>query len=150
MKLFNALEKPKYFLLAVVSSLIFVFVYIYLQVLGNLDNIGAWFKLMPWYNAFLFIVFLVLFGITFSFQIYSWLHQRKCSLNRKLGGAGTTGIGTTGLFFVIQCPACVSFVTLFLPFSVIGFLSQYSWLISLFSIGLLLFTLNYLGAFKKE
>jgi len=50
---------------------------------------------------------------------------------------------------VAQCPACASLGVLFLPVSVIGVMTQYSWLINLVGIGVLLFTVNYLGGFKK-
>jgi hypothetical protein len=150
MKIIHVLKKPKYFMLSVLLTIVVSVVYIYSQVLGIIENIGLWFSIIPWYNAILFSVFAVLFGITFSFQIYNWLQPKACSIGKKIGGAGGSGAGTTGLFFVAQCPACASLGALFLPVSVIGFLTEFGWLINLISIGLLLFTLNYLGAFRKE
>lgn len=150
MKLFEVLKKPKYLALAVISAIIVSVIYIYTQVLGNIHNVDVWFATIPFYNAVLFSVFAVLFGVTFSFQVFNWFAPKTCSLNKKAGSAGTSGIGTAGLFLVAQCPACASLGSLFLPISAISFITEFSWLINLFSIGLLLFTLNYLGAFKKE
>lgn len=149
MKLFEVLKKPKYIILTIVSTLIVSAIYIYTQVLGNVHNIDVWFATIPIYNAVLFSIFALLFGATFSFQVFNWFAPTTCTLNKKIGSAGTSGIGTTGLFLVAQCPACASLGSLFLPISAISFITEFSWLINLASIGLLLFTLNYLGAFKK-
>ncbi len=149
MKLIDVLKKPKYFSLAVISTIIITVIYIYTQVLGIIENIEIWFASIPFYNAILFVVFAVLFGITFSFQVFNWLQPKTCSINRKISGAGGSGAGTAGLFLVAQCPACASLGALFLPIGAISFLAEYGWAINLFSIGLLFFTLNYLGAFKK-
>jgi len=148
MRLLDVLRKPKYFALAVVSTLIITVVYIYTQVLGIVENIDLWFEIIPWYNAILFASFSILFGITFSFQVYNWFQPKTCSISKKVSGAGGSGVGTMGVFLVAQCPACASLGVLFLPVSVVGFFTQYSWLINIITIGLLLFTLNYLGAFK--
>ena len=150
MKLIKVLKKPKYLALAAVSAIIMAALYIYTQVLGIIENIDIWFSILPLHSAILFSVFLILFGITFSFQVYTWFQPKTCSIGRKVGGAGSSGAGTAGLFLIAQCPACASLGALFLPVSVLGFLAQYGWLITFFTIGLLLFTLNYLGAFKKE
>jgi len=149
MKLVDVLKKPKYFALSIVSIIILVIIYIYTQVLGIVKNIDLWFEVIPWYNAILFSIFAILFGITLSFQVFNWFAPKTCSIGKKVGSAGGSGVGTAGLFLVAQCPACASLGALFLPVSVLGFLTQFSWLINLISIGLLLFTLNYLGAFKK-
>ena len=150
MKLLQVLRNPQYLVLAVVSSLLFSFIYMYTQVLGNLHNIDVWFAVIPWYNALLFIVFAALFGITFSFQVYNWLQPKTCSIGKKTAAASGSGIGTLGLFLVAQCPACASLGALFLPVSAFTFISQLSTVLNIISIALLLFTLNYLGAFKKE
>ncbi len=148
-KILQVLKKPKYIALAIISAIIVSIIYIYTQVLGNIHNIDVWFATIPLHNAILFSIFAVLFGVTFSFQVFNWLAPKACSLNKKIGSVGTSGIGTTGLFLVAQCPACASLGSLFLPISAIGFMTEFSWLINLASIGLLLFTLNYLGAFKN-
>ena len=150
MKLVEVLKKPKYFALSIVSTILMVIIYIYTQVLGIIENIDIWFAVLPWYNAILFSVFAILFGITLSFQVYNWFQPKICSIEKKVGSAGGSGAGTMGLFLVAQCPACASLGTLFLPVSVLGAITEFSWLINLFSIGLLLFILNYLGAFKSK
>jgi hypothetical protein len=143
------LRIPKYLVLAVVSSLPMSIIYIYTQVLGIVQNIDLWLTVIPWYNAILFVIFTALFGVTLSFQIYTWQQPKVCSPNEKVKGMGTSSGATFGLFFVAQCPACASLGALFLPVSVMGVLTQFGWLINLLGIGLLLYTINYLGGFKK-
>ncbi len=150
MKLLEVLKKHSYLALAVSSSIIFAIIYVYTQLLGIIENFGVWLATIPPENGFLFIVFSVLFGITLSFQVYNWGQPKTCALNKKVKGAGSSGIGIFAFFFVSQCPACASLGAIFLPLSVSVFLTQYSLLITLISIGLLLFTLNYLGAFREE
>jgi len=150
MKITSVLKKPDYLALAVISSIIFVIVYVYTQLLGIIENFGVWLATIPPENGFLFIIFSVLFGITFSFQIYNWRQPKTCSLNEKVKGASSSGVGTLALFFVSQCPACASLGALFIPLSIGVYITQFSLLINAISIGLLLFTLNYLGAFKKD
>ncbi len=149
MKLLKVLAQAKYAALGVVSAAIMAAVYIYTQVLGNPHNISVWFATIPFSNLILFIVFTALFGITFSFQVYNWMQPKTCSVNQKAGAAGSSGVGTLGLFLVAQCPACASLGSLFLPLSAITFLTEFSWLLNIIGIGLLLFTINYLGGFKE-
>ena len=149
-KIIKVLKQGKYFAIALIAVLVMVFVYIYKQVLGNLHNVDIWFKIIPWYNAVLFAIFAILFGVSLSYQIYMWGQPKICKTSDKVKSAGTTSIPTLGLFFVSQCPACASLGALLLPLSAIGVLTEYSWLINLVAIGLLLFTINYLGGFKKE
>jgi len=144
------LRIPKYLALAIISSLAMSAIYIYTQVLGIIENIDLWFTVIPWYNAVLFTVFAALFGIALSFQVYNWRQPKVCPANTNVKGMGTSSGATFGLFFVAQCPACASLGALFLPVSVMGVLTQFGWLINLVGIGLLLFTINYLGGFKKS
>ncbi len=123
--------------------------YIYTQVLGIIENIDVWLAIIPLHNAVFLIIFTALFGATFSYQVFLWMQPKTCSVNKKIGAAGTGGIGTFGIFLVAQCPACASLSALFLPISALAFLTEFSWAINLFGIGLLLFTINYLGGFKK-
>jgi len=149
MKLFNVLKQPQYFLIFIVSSMAFSAIYIYSQVLGIVENIILWITIIPWYNAILFVVFVALFGITLSFQIYNWRQPKTCSINQKRAGASVGGIASFVGLLVAQCPACASLGVLFLPFSAVTFLTEFSTALNLLSIGLLLFTINYLGGFKK-
>ena len=150
MKIFNVLKKGRYLAIAVISTILLTGTYIYSQVLGIWQNIDLWFTVIPWYNALLFVIFTAMFGVTLSYQIYVWKQPKVCGIRQKIKGAGTSGVGTGALFLVAQCPACASLGALFLPFSVIGVFVKFSWLINLITIGLLLFTLRYLGAFKRE
>ena|SRR3972149_1934196 len=150
MKIIDVLKMKRYLALAVISSVVMSLIYVYTQVLGNLHNVDLWLTIIPWYNAVLFIIFTALFGITFAYQVYLWKQPKTCAMGTKTTGAGTSGLGTIGLFLVAQCPACASLGALFLPISVSVVFTTLSWLITLASIGLMLFTLNYLGAFKKK
>ena len=145
MKILDVLKNPKYVLIAFISSLVLAAVYIYSQVLGIWQNIDLWFKVIPVYNLVFFLLFVILFGITLSYQIYLWRQKKICNVK----GIGTGGGATITTFLIAQCPACASLGALFLPLSVIGFFTKYSFYINLVSIGLLLFTLRYLGAFRK-
>jgi len=149
MKIIDVMKMKKYIALAIISSVVMSMIYVYTQVLGNLHNVDLWLTIIPWYNAILFTIFSILFGITFAYQVYLWKQPKVCSAGTKAKAAGTGSIGTLGTFLVAQCPACASISALFLPISAITILTQFSWLINLASIGLLLFTLRYLGAFKK-
>jgi hypothetical protein len=147
MKLSEVLKRPAYLAVAVASSLLMAFVYIYTQVLGNLENVDIWLTIIPPQNAALFVVFAGLFGATLSYQLFLFRQPRTCDIRK---GASAGGAGTALTFLVAQCPACASIGALFLPVSVLSVFTVYSAWITLLSIGLLLFTLRYLGAFKKE
>ncbi len=150
MRILKILRKSNYLALAIISSLGMSLLYIYTQVLGIVQNIDLWLTIIPWYNAILFISFAILFGMAFSFQIYNWRQPKVCPANAKVKSVGASSGATFGLFMVAQCPACASLGVLLLPASAIGILTQFGWLINLFGIGLLLFTINYLGGFKKS
>ena len=150
MKVLEVIKKPKYLALAIALALLMLILYVYTQLLGIIQNLDIWLSIIPWYNALLLIAFAALFGITFSFQIYTWKQPKTCAVNKKVKGAGTSSIGTIALFLVAQCPGCASLGLLLLPASAAIFVIQYSWLLNLVAIALLLFTINYLGGFKKN
>ncbi len=145
-KIIEALKIPKFLTIAVISSLIFTAVYIYSQVLGIVENIDLWLSVIPWYNAILFPILAVLFGMAVSFQIYMRSQPKVCNIKKSTGA--TSGAVAAG-FFVAQCPACASLGTLLLPVSAVTALVQFGWVINLVSISLILFTINYLGGFKN-
>ena len=142
------LENKKYVFSSISLAIIIFFVYAYIQILGILENFFFWLNVTsPLYLVSL-ILFSILFGLTISFQVY--VKQNKiCSIKEEAKGASTTGLGSIGFIFVSSCPACATLGLIFIPVSFVGVITQYSWLINLVSISLLLFTLNYLGAFKK-
>ncbi len=146
LKIIEILKIPKYFIIAAVSALLFTGVYIYSQVLGIIQNIDLWLSVIPWYNAVLFPTLVVLFGIAISFQLYTRSQPKICDIKKSTGA--TSGAVAAG-FFVAQCPACASLGTLLLPVSAVTALVQFGWIINLASIGLLIFTINYLGGFKQ-
>ncbi len=149
MKLFYVLRMPQYLALATVSAIVVGAVYIYTQILGILHNFWFWLSLVPKLNLVMFVLFSMLFGITLAYQVYLWRQPKGCSVMQRAKAAGTGGIGTFGIFLVAQCPACASLGAYLLPLSIATTISEFSIVVNLFSIILLLFTLNYLGAFKK-
>lgn len=146
MKVIRVLRQRTYAAIAVVSSLLLSFVYIYTQVLGNLNNLDLWFAIIPWYNAILFVIFAALFGITLAFQVHNWRQPKVCNVK---GGAGASGAATFTGFLVAQCPACASLGALLLPASIFHVFVIFSPVINIISIALLLFTIHYLSGFKK-
>ena len=150
MRIISVLKQRNYFLLAVASSVIFALFYIYTQVLGIVENIDIWLTVIPRYNAVLFVLFASLFGVTFSFQVYNWRQPKVCSVSQKRTGAGIGGGASFIGLLIAQCPACASLGALFLPVSAISFFTQFSMVLNVVSIGLLLFVINYLGGFKNQ
>jgi len=140
---------PKYLLIAVASSVLMTAVYAYSQVLGIVQNLDIWLGVMPWYNAVLFSVFAAVFGASMSYQVYVWRNPKGCSISAKRGGIGANSAGTFAVFMVAQCPACVSIGALFLPLSAVLFVANFGWLINIIGIAMLLFTINYLGGFRR-
>ena len=143
------LRNPRYLLLAIISAVVMGILYVVTQVIFIVQNIDLWFSVISPINLTLFIIFTTLFGISLSYQVWVRKQPQVCDIRKSGSGASMSGGGTLFTFLVVQCPACASIGALFLPVSVIGFFTQYNSLITLLTIGLLLFTLRYLGAFKK-
>ena len=140
------LRTPRYLLFSIISAVVMGVVYVVTQVIFIVQNIDIWFSVISPLNLILFLLFSSLFGITLSYQIWVRKQPQVCNMKK---GASMSGGSTFFTFLVVQCPACASIGALFLPVSVLGFFTQYSTLITLITIGLLVFTLRYLGAFKK-
>lgn len=149
MKLGRVLRQPFYAGVGILSSMLMLGLYVYTQVLGNLANVDIWLANVPRNHALFLGVFVILFGITFAYQVYLWRQPKACSTNKKIQGGSASGIGTLGIFLIAQCPACASLGALFLPVSAISFFSEYAVELNLLSIGLLLATLYHLGAFER-
>lgn len=149
MKIVEVLSTRKYFGIAMLSTILMVVIYVYTQVLGIIENIDVWIRFLPPLNGIMFGAFSLLFGVSMAYQIYLWKQPKICSVKTRIKGSGTSSLSTLGIFLVAQCPACASLGALFLPLSAITFINTWGWAINLLGIGLLLFTLNYLGAFKR-
>ncbi|MCX6803080.1 MAG: hypothetical protein NTY48_00750 [Candidatus Diapherotrites archaeon] len=124
--------------------------YIYPQLLRSFWNIEYWASAVLAHNPALIIIFLILFGITFSFQTYYWFRPKVCPINKKVESAGSSALTFIGVFLISQCPSCATLGLLLIPISAASFILQYNWAITLISIIILLFTLNYSGAFQKD
>lgn len=149
LEILKVLSKPRYALLAALSAASMAALYAYSQVLGVVENLDVWLGVMPWYNAVLFSAFVFLFGAATAYQVYLWRRPKSCSLSSSGGSIGANSGATFAVFMVAQCPACTSIGTLILPFSAVLFFAQFGWLINLLGIAMLLFTINYLGGFRK-
>lgn len=91
-----------------------------------------------------YIIFSVLFGMFISLYLYTKNTCIDCKKKVK------TGFGGTALGFILGvCPACFSFVGFLLPLSGSLFLTAYAPLFILLSIGIMLFSINKMGGFKK-
>lgn len=148
--LIRTLSQPWYTFMAVVFAIGILLVYVYSQVLGNVQNVDVWVANLSETRAAMLIVFGILFGITLSYQISLWMGKRACPIHRQAKGTGASGLSTIGIFLVAQCPACASLGALFLPLSVVTLLGQYAEWLNIASILLMLFTLHYLGAFETS
>jgi hypothetical protein len=149
MKLIDMLKKPIYFGLFLVLSILMFFVYSYVQIIGIIENFFFWLGVSPPLYIVSLVLFSLLFGLAVSFQIFIRKETKVCKTSKGIKGAGASGVGTIGFIFVSSCPACATLGLVFIPVSFVSVIAQYNWLINLVSIGLLLFTLNYLGAFKN-
>lgn len=145
-KIFHVMKMPYYFALAAASTVVFAGFYVYTQVIGIIHNVDIWFTNIPPLNLFMFVIFSILFGIALSFQVYNWKQPKTCDIRKS---AGSTSAATFIGLLVSQCPACASLGAIFLPFSVVAFIGKFSLLFDVISIGLLLFTINYLGGFQN-
>lgn len=94
-------------------------------------------------NSLLYFVFTGLFGMFMALYLYS---KNKC-INCKPDAK--TGLGGSMLGFAIGvCPACFSFIGFLLPLGGSLFLTTYSPLFLLLSIGMVLFSIHRMGGFK--
>ena len=97
-------------------------------------------------NSTLYIVFSILFGIFISLYFFS---RNKC-INCKPSNVGRSGFMGSTLGFVIGvCPACFSFISFLVPLGTSIFLTTYSSMFLLISIGIILFSIYKLGGFKR-
>lgn len=145
----QALKEPKYFGLAVFFAFFIWFLYPFLQVLlQGLNNFWFWFTLLTPLGWFLYLFYGILFGATLSFFI--WQRAKKiCPVSRTVRG-GVFGVigGFLGTVTPL-CPACLSWVILFLPVSLVPSLLKYNVEIMGLSVILLFLALWTLGGFKK-
>jgi len=95
-------------------------------------------------NSILYVSFSVLFGLFIALYRYSKNKCIDCKPNAKTGVGGAT-LG----FLVGVCPACFSFIGFLLPLGGSLFLTNYSPLFLLVSIGIIVFSINKMGGFKK-
>lgn len=95
------------------------------------------------FSSIVYFTFSILFGNFVSLYFFAKNICVDCKPNAK------TGMGGTAFGFIIgMCPACFSFIGFLLPLSGSLFLSSYSPLFILVSIGIILFSIHKMGGFK--
>lgn len=94
-------------------------------------------------NASLYVIFSVLFGMFVSLYLFSKNRCIDCKPNIK------SGIGGSAFGFMLGvCPACFSFIGFLLPLSGSLFLTAYSPLFMLVSMGIILFSIYKMAGFR--
>jgi hypothetical protein len=95
-------------------------------------------------NASLYIGFSILFGMFVSLYLFSKNQCIDCKPNVK------SGVGGSALGFMMGvCPACFSFVGFLLPLSGSLFLTAYSPLFILLSLGIIVFSIYKMAGFRR-
>ena len=154
MRILNILHGKKYLAIAIASFVGLLLVYIGTQLwaVGGVQNLGVWFQVIPKINLALLVISSALFGVLVSLQIYNF-RTKTCSIRSKAIGTSTGGAAAIMTLLVPSCPACLSLATIILPaagaISAGQFLVKYNTLLLLLGIGLLMFALVLLGAFKR-
>ena len=147
--LFQVLKQKKYFLIFLVFSFAMAGFYPAIQVAQQgINNFFFWFSLLKLVDWIFYVVFCLLFGLSFS--LFSWRNDYKvCNAGHKVKSGFFGGVGTFLSVTLPICPSCFSFLTLLLPVSFLGFLIQYRFWVMFLSAGLMFVSLVILGAFEK-
>lgn len=149
MPIFKILSSNRYLALSLFFTILTLFYYPFFQVLPQgLHNFWFWFSLLSVLGWFLYISYSVLLSVTISFFVFRW-RQKTCSTPIKFGSGFLGSVGAFLGFFIPQCVACLSIVSVLLPLSLFSFFAVYATEVMLASIFLLLFSLWILGAFTR-
>ncbi|MBI2675755.1 MAG: hypothetical protein HYX24_04820 [Candidatus Aenigmarchaeota archaeon] len=143
MMMTEILKTKRYGLIALASAAAMLIIYPYAQTLGN--NMDLWFEIITPLNLALYIIFSLLFGPLVALQIHNLSQPKTCKIS---AGSGT--LSSILSFSAIQCPGCVSIVSLFLPISATTFLATYSTWITAASIALLILGIYLLGGVQRQ
>ncbi len=145
-KLLDVLKKKTHLSIFIVATIAMLFTYPYIQSLGLIE---IWFLLITPLNLVLYIIFSVLFGLVLSMQIYVMRQPKTCSISGRVGSAGSGAVGSFIAFITVACPACFSFISLFLPFGAIAFIATYNTILLVLSLFVMVLALYLLGSFKR-
>ncbi len=143
MMMTEILKTRRYGLIALVSAAAMLVIYPYAQTLGN--NMDLWFEIITPVNLAMYVIFSLLFGPLVALQAYNLSQPKTCRIS---AGSGT--LSSILGFSAIQCPGCVSIVSLFLPISATTFLATYNTWITIGSIVLLILGIYFLGGFREQ
>ena len=145
MEIINVLRKKTYLAIAIVSAIFMFFFLPYVQTFGVATDL--WYKIIPRLNLILFIIFIALFGMFVSYQIYKIRGPKVCRIKRS---TATGALGTAFGFIIGVCPACIGFAGLFLPIGIVTTLVVFGPFFLLISISLMVFSIYINGGFKKK
>lgn len=150
MKIFSMIKTSKYGAVALISSVLMLLIYPFLQVVlnGGFYNYFFWFEMILSQSVLNFVLYLLfsgLFGIVVSL-VYHNYRKGTCNVRR---GAGSGGAGSLLAILIPQCSACLSLAVLFLPIGAVAMFGTYSTVLNLISLGLLVLSIHLLGGFEK-
>lgn len=122
-----------------------VFLFTLLWPIIPLRSFEAWFKTLM-ISGFSLFSYLILSFLTACFFVL-YLYNKQC---------GSCEFGSKGLSVSLfgallgACPACIPFLSFFLPLSITITISYYSWVFLVLSITLLLFLIRKMNGFKQS
>lgn len=112
-----------------------------------LGGIVNWLRFFYYYwpQNLLISLTAVLSGVYVGLYVYDRKVASCCSIDSKVGGAAGSILGVV----LGACPACIPFLSIFLPLSVTISLSYLSWVFSIFGICILLFFIWRMNGLKR-
>jgi hypothetical protein len=137
-------DKPA---IAAISATGIFFLLPLIQLINTSLAFDIWFldlQQRPW-SSISYIAFSILFGMFVSLYLFT---RNKC-FDCRPEEARTGFAGSIAGFMVGVCPACFSFIGVLLPLGPTLFLTTYSPVFTLISIGIVLFSIYKLGGFRK-
>lgn len=137
----NVISKRNYFIILLVTSLIFLTLFILLPVFFIPENnLVFQLKVFTPLNYITMFVFSALVGLMISMQIYN--HRIKKSLKNVGGGFfGSISGFVAGIFGTASCPICVAAIFGFLGTGTVFFLIEKQWYVMIISLFLILLSI---------
>jgi hypothetical protein len=142
--LYAVKDKPA---IAAISATGIFFLLPLIQLINTSLAFDIWFldlQQRPW-SSIPYIAFSILFGMFVSLYLFT---RNKC-FDCRPEEARTGFAGSIAGFMIGICPACFSFIGVLLPLGPTLFLTTYSPVFTLISIGIVVFSIYKLGGFRK-
>ncbi len=144
-EIIKVIKQKNYAILTIIMAVFMFFFLPYVQTFGVATDL--WYSTAPPLNFALFLIFIAIFGMFVSFQIYKFRGPKVCKVS---GGAASGTMGTAFGFIIGVCPACAGFASLFLPLAVVTTLVILGPILMLLSIGMMLLGIKLNGGFNKN